>query len=197
MPCSRKDVQHPANNAAQVAVVICKPFSSDEDLDHIYHVVVLHPESRRSSSFSKSFEGFFKPLFKQCHYWIRVSGSHLPISYLLHESPHFTEFLLGEGMFHDVLIDGCIDEEPDRKIECHYSDSVCREPRALFESGEDGVEVIRVTFNDWEEVDLCALLDIICMDTLHPAIPVGFWELRILGFDRPPCCPECIARSEE
>ncbi|KAF3847133.1 hypothetical protein F7725_020161 [Dissostichus mawsoni] len=57
MPCSRKDVQHPANNAAQVAVVICKPLSSDEDLDHIYHVVVLHPESRRSSSFSKSFEG--------------------------------------------------------------------------------------------------------------------------------------------
>ena len=50
-----------------------------------------------------------------------------------------------------------------------------------FESGKDGVEVIMVTFNDWEEVDLCALLCITCMYSLHPAIPVGVWKLRILG----------------
>jgi len=60
-----------------------------------------------------------------------------------------------------------------------------------------GVEVIRVTFNNWAEVDLCALLYIICMDSLHPAIPVGVRELKILGFDHPPRCPECVARSEE
>ena len=32
---------------------------------------------------------------------------------------------------------------------------------------------IRVTFNDWEEVNLCALFCIIYMYSLHLAIPVG------------------------
>ena len=36
-------------------------------------------------------------------------------------------------------------------------------------------------FNDWEEVDLYALFSIICMDCLHPPIPVGVWEIMILG----------------
>ena len=35
------------------------------------------------------------------------------------------------------------------------------------------------------------------MNCLHPAIPVGVWELRILGFDHTPRCPECVTRSEE
>ena len=42
MPGSGKDVQHPGYNAAQVLVDVCKPFSSDEDLEDIDHVVVLH-----------------------------------------------------------------------------------------------------------------------------------------------------------
>ena len=33
---------------------------------------------------------------------------------------------------------------------------------------------------------LCALLDIICMDALHSATPIGVWEVRILGFDHTP-----------
>ena len=51
---------------------------------------------------------------------------------------------------------------------------------------------IRVTFNDWEEVNLCALFCIIFMYSLHSAIPVGVGELRIRGFDHPPCCPKCV-----
>ena len=39
--------------------------------------------------------------------------------------------------------------------------------------GKDGVEVTSVTFNDWEKVDLCALICVMCMDSSHPAIPVG------------------------
>jgi len=76
-----------------------------------------------------------------------------------------------------------------KKIKGHYNDSVSREPY--------GVEVIRVTFNNWAEFDLCALLYIICMDSLHPAVPIGVRELRILCFDHPPRCPECVIRSEE
>jgi len=34
--------------AAQMSVVVCKSLCSDEDFDHIYYVVVLHPECRRS-----------------------------------------------------------------------------------------------------------------------------------------------------
>ena len=58
----------------------------------------------------------------------------------------------------------------------HYSDPVSRESHAFFESGEDGVVVIRVTFNDWEEINLHALLETFSMDTLHPAIPVRVFE---------------------
>ena len=46
--------------------------------------------------------------------------------------------------------------KPERKIEGHYSNPVSRELYAHLESGKDGVQVIRVTFNDWEKVDLCA-----------------------------------------
>ena len=35
---------------------------------------------------------------------------------------------------------------------------------------------IRVTSNDWEEVNLCVLFCIICMYSLHSAIPIGVWE---------------------
>ena len=48
--------------------------------------------------------------------------------------------------------------QPDQKVEGHL---VRREAYALFESGEDDVEVIKVMFNDWNEVNLCALLGII------------------------------------
>lgn len=68
---------------------------------------------------------------------------------------------------------------------------------AFFVSGKDGVEVIRVTFSDWEEVNLCAQLCIVCIDSLHPAIPVGVWELGVRGFDHPPRCLECVSKSEE
>ena len=54
----------------------------------------------------------------------------------------------------------------------------------------------RVTFSDWEEVNLCALFCIIYMYSLHSAIPVGVGELRIRGFDHPPCCPKCVFQSE-
>jgi len=66
----------------------------------------------------------------------------------------------------------------------------------IFESGKDGAEVIRVSFNDWEAVGLCAALGIICISS---AIPVGVWEVRTQdpGLWPPPCCPECIAQSEE
>ena len=74
--------------------------------------------------------------------------------------------------------------QPNRKVKGHYRDP--SEAYALFKSGEDGVEVIRVSFNNWEELDLCALLCIIIMDSLHPAISVGVRELRIVGFDHPP-----------
>ena len=56
---------------------------------------------------------------------------------------------------------------------------------------------IRVTFNDWEEVNLCALFCIIYMYSFHSAIPVGVGELRIRGFDHPPCCPKCVFQSEQ
>ena len=45
--------------------------------------------------------------------------------------------------------------------------------RALFPGG------IRVTFSDWEEVNLFALFCIIYMYSLHSASPVGVGELRI------------------
>ena len=56
---------------------------------------------------------------------------------------------------------------------------------------------IRVTFNDWEKVNLCALFCIIYMYSFHSAIPVGVGELRIRGFDHPPCCPKCVFQSEQ
>ena len=56
---------------------------------------------------------------------------------------------------------------------------------------------IRVTFNDWEEVNLCALFCIIYMSSLPSAIPVGVGEFRIRGFDHPPCCSTCVFQSEE
>ena len=56
---------------------------------------------------------------------------------------------------------------------------------------------IRVAFNDWEEVNLCALFCIIYMYSFHSAIPVGVGELRIRGFDHPPCCPKCVFQSEQ
>ena len=41
--------------------------------------------------------------------------------------------------------------------------------------------VLNVTFNYWEEVDLCALLWVICIDSLHAAIldgmNLGAWAL--------------------
>ena len=70
--------------------------------DYIYHVVVLHPECRCSSIICESFEGFFKPLLKHCHYWVCVSGSHLPISHLLREGPRVTMLLLSEGKLIDA-----------------------------------------------------------------------------------------------
>ena len=63
----------------------------------------------------------------------------------------------------------------------------------MHESSEDGPVVIRVTFDDWEKVNLRPLLGMICVDFLHPAIPVGVLELRILSFDHPPCCPEHVS----
>ena len=110
MACSSKDVKHLGNNARRMPIVVCKLLSFAKDLDHIYHMVVLHPECR-CSSFCKSLESFFKPLLKHCHYWVCVSGSYLPISHFLHEGPHITILLLSVGLFHDVLIDDCIDQE--------------------------------------------------------------------------------------
>ena len=110
MACSSKDVKHLGNNARQMPIVVCKLLSSVKDLDLICHMVVLHSECR-CSSFCKSLEGFFKPLLKHCHYWVCVSGSYLPISHFLRECPHITTLLLSVGMFHDVLIDNCIDQE--------------------------------------------------------------------------------------
>jgi len=50
------------------------------------------------------------------------------------------------------------------------------------ERGKDGPIVVRITFDDWEKVHLCGQLSIICMDPLHPAIPVGVLEVMILAF---------------
>ena len=63
--------------------------------------------------------------------------------------------------------------------------------------GRQQQQVIMVSFNNWEELDWCALLCIISMDSLHPAIPVRVRELRIVGFYHPPRCPECVTWSEE
>ena len=40
------------------------------------------------------------------------------------------------------------------------------------------VKIVLLSFNDWEEIDFCVLcmLNIICRDSLHPAIPVGVLE---------------------
>ena len=56
------------------------------------------------------------------------------------------------------------------------------------ESGKDCVEVIRVTFNDWEEVDLCALLCIICMYLPARRRPQG---LVVIGV----CLSVCLCVS--
>jgi len=87
--------------------------------------------------------------------------------------------------------------EPDGYIRGHYGNSVPREPHALSKSGEDSIVIIRVTFDDQEEVDLCSLLGAFLMNSLHPTIPVGVLKVRILGFDRPPCCPDYVSRREE
>ena len=124
MACSSKDVKHLGNNARQMPIVVCKLLSSAKGLDLTCHMVVLHPECRCSSSFCKSLEGFVKPLLNHCHYWVCVSGSYLPISHYLHESPHITTLLLSEGKFHDVLIDDCIDQEVSTDclvVECRTS----------------------------------------------------------------------------
>jgi len=49
--------------------------------------------------------------------------------------------------------------QPNQKIEGqgHYSDYVNRKPYALFESGEDGVVIITVTFNAWKEKSIGVL----------------------------------------
>ena len=44
---------------------------------------------------------------------------------------------------------------------------------------------------------VCVPLGHSSLYSLHPAIPVGMWELRIVGFDQPPRCPECVAQSGE
>ena len=95
------------------------------------------------------------------------------------------------------LLDDIHSLEPDGEIEGHYGSFVSGKPHALFESGEDGPVVIRVTFDDREEVYMRALLGIICMDSPRPAIPVGVLEFGIFGFDHPPCCPERISWREE
>ena len=47
---SGKDVKHLGNNTGHIPIVVCKSLGSDKYLHHIYHVVVLHPECRCSSS---------------------------------------------------------------------------------------------------------------------------------------------------
>ena len=44
MACRSQDVKNFGNSAGQMPVVVCKSLGSDKDLDHIYHLVVLHPE---------------------------------------------------------------------------------------------------------------------------------------------------------
>ena len=46
-------------------------------------------------------------------------------------------------------------------------DSINKELYALFDSGKYGVEVIRATFNDWEEVDLYDLLCVMGMVSIR------------------------------
>ena len=96
--------------------------------------------------------------------------------------------------------------------ECRCSSSFCKSLEGFFKpllkhchfwacvSGVEGITPgghYRATFSDWEEVNLCALYCIIYMCSLHSAIPVGMGELRIRGFDHPPCCPKCVSHSEE
>ena len=50
---------------------------------------------------------------------------------------------------------------------------------ALFKSGKDGVEVIRVTFNYWGEVDLFALLCVIYQEFQLKCWKQRFWVLII------------------
>ena len=105
----RNDIKHCGTNAGEIPVVICMSLGSDKDLDHIYHVVVLGPAWRCSSSFCESIEGFFNPLLK--YYLVCVSGSHPLISQFFHEGLNVTKLLLSECKFYDVLIDSFIDEE--------------------------------------------------------------------------------------
>jgi len=77
----------------------------------IYHVVWYCTQSADVLPPSASHLKVSSNLFKHCHYWVCVSGSDLPICYLLHEGLHVNKLLLGEGKFQDVLIDGCINEE--------------------------------------------------------------------------------------
>ena len=95
--------------------------------------------------------------------------------------------------------------------ECRCSSSFCKSLEGFFKpllkhchfwacvSGVEGITPggIRVTFSDWEEVNLCALFCIIYMYSFHSTIPVGMGELRIRGFDHPPYCPKCVSHSEE
>ena len=81
--------------------MVCKPFISDEVLDDIDHVVVLHSKRMSSTSFGKSFESFFKP-FSNTVTIGAVSGSHLPISYFMYKGTNFTQLLLSEGVFHEI-----------------------------------------------------------------------------------------------
>jgi len=69
--------------------------------------------------------------------------------------------------------------EPDSEIKGHYVDFITRELHALLKSGKDGSVVIRITFDDCENVHQ---LSIICMDPFHPAIPVAVLEVWILAF---------------
>ncbi len=159
-----------SNNAGQMLYVVCKFCGSDKDLNHIYHVVILYPECRCSASVCQLFESFFKPLLKYCHYWICVAGSHLSISHLQHEDPHVSKLLFSEGMFHDVLMHAL-----------RVVNIVFRSLGSLSVTGKKSI---------------CVLCFASSANFLHPSIPVGVWELRILGLDHPSCCPVCIAWSE-
>ena len=81
--------------------MVGKTFISDEVLDDIDHVVVLHPKCRRCSSLGKAFESFFKP-FSNTVTIAAVSGSYLLISHFMYKGTNFTQLLLSEGVFHEL-----------------------------------------------------------------------------------------------
>ena len=63
--------------------------------------------------------------------------------------------------------------QPNRKIKSYNSDIVTRKTYALFKCSKDGVEIIRVTLNDWKQVDIRNQICITLMYSLRPAIPLG------------------------